>query len=250
MEKEKNEKIQIEGIAESKESLVNALRRSLNEIPVLAIDEVEISKNDSALYDEVLAHRIGLIPIKNSKLLTEKEKCSCKGKGCGKCTINLKISIKGPCTVYSGDIKGGAEVVYKKMPIVTLDKEQELELVGKVRLGKGKEHAKFSPGLIFYRKLFEIEIPKDKLELFERCNHGKGIVQEKKVGNKVIAKIDMCDVCFEQIIEENKASMNLKPLNEVILFVESFGQIKVEKLLEEAVKSIKGNLANLEKSLK
>ena len=42
----------------------NALRRTTEEIPVLAIDEVEISKNDSVLYDEVLSHRIGLVPLK------------------------------------------------------------------------------------------------------------------------------------------------------------------------------------------
>ena len=47
------------------ESLINAMRRSIREIPTLAIDEVEIIKNDSALYDEFLAHRIGLVPLKN-----------------------------------------------------------------------------------------------------------------------------------------------------------------------------------------
>ena len=46
-------------------SLLNALRRSVNEIPILAIDSLEISKNDSALYDEIIAHRVGLIPLKN-----------------------------------------------------------------------------------------------------------------------------------------------------------------------------------------
>ena len=45
-------------------SILNAIRRSVEEVPTLAIDEVEIFKNDSALYDEVLAHRIGLVPLK------------------------------------------------------------------------------------------------------------------------------------------------------------------------------------------
>ena len=49
------------------ESLANAVRRSLSEVAILAVDEVEIFKNDSALYDEVLAHRIGLIPLKTDK---------------------------------------------------------------------------------------------------------------------------------------------------------------------------------------
>ena len=54
------------------EPLANAIRRSVAEIPVLAVDEVEIFKNDSALYDEMIAHRVGLIPLKTEKGMTKK----------------------------------------------------------------------------------------------------------------------------------------------------------------------------------
>ena len=54
--------------AEIEESLANAIRRSVNHIPILAISHLEVSKNDSALYDEIIAHRMGLIPLKNEKL--------------------------------------------------------------------------------------------------------------------------------------------------------------------------------------
>ena len=81
------------------ESLANAIRRSIDEVQVLAIDEVEIFKNDSALYDELLAHRLGLVPLKTEKGMSEKTK------------IEFKLSKLGPCSVYSGDIDGNAEVV-------------------------------------------------------------------------------------------------------------------------------------------
>ena len=43
---------------------VNALRRvMLSELPKLAIDEVIIYDNTSPLFDEIIAHRLGLIPI-------------------------------------------------------------------------------------------------------------------------------------------------------------------------------------------
>jgi len=49
-------------------SLANAIRRSVAEIPVLAIVEADIYKNDSALYDEIIAHRLGLLSLKNQKM--------------------------------------------------------------------------------------------------------------------------------------------------------------------------------------
>ena len=58
---------------ELEDSLANAIRRFVNEIPVVAIDEVEISKNDSPLYDETIAHRLGLVPLKLDRKLSEKD---------------------------------------------------------------------------------------------------------------------------------------------------------------------------------
>ncbi|MEK6840344.1 MAG: hypothetical protein AABX79_00095 [Nanoarchaeota archaeon] len=49
--------------AEIEESLANAIRRYVGQIPVVAVDEIEISMNDSPLYDETIAHRVGLIPL-------------------------------------------------------------------------------------------------------------------------------------------------------------------------------------------
>jgi len=44
--------------------VVNAIRRILlSEIPTMAIETVNILQNTSIIPDEVLAHRLGLIPI-------------------------------------------------------------------------------------------------------------------------------------------------------------------------------------------
>ena len=46
-------------------SIANALRRILlAEVPTIAIEHVWIAVNTSIIQDEVLAHRIGLIPLK------------------------------------------------------------------------------------------------------------------------------------------------------------------------------------------
>ena len=96
--------------AEINETLANAVRRYVNQIPVMAVDEVEISKNDSPLYDETIAHRIGLLPLKTDKSITKKS------------TGKLKLEIKKEGTIYSGDIRGKPEVVYKNMPLTILSK--------------------------------------------------------------------------------------------------------------------------------
>lgn len=49
-------------------SIANAFRRILiSEIPTLAIETVYIENNTSVIQDEVLAHRLGLIPFKGGK---------------------------------------------------------------------------------------------------------------------------------------------------------------------------------------
>ena len=91
METIEKTKTRIGFITNIDESLANAIRRSSSEIPVLAIEEVEFHKNDSALYDEILAHRIGLIPLKDTRKINETDKCSCNRKGCNKCQIQLTL---------------------------------------------------------------------------------------------------------------------------------------------------------------
>ena len=46
-------------------SFANALRRiMIAEVPTMAIEEVYVHFNTSVIPDELLAHRIGLVPIK------------------------------------------------------------------------------------------------------------------------------------------------------------------------------------------
>jgi len=85
----------------------NTLRRLLmNEVPVMAIENVEIKKNSGVLYDEMLALRLGLVPLHTDLESYElPDECSCKGAGCAKCQVQLTLSVKGPCVVYAKDLK-------------------------------------------------------------------------------------------------------------------------------------------------
>jgi len=248
--KESKEKISFI-IRDSDYSFVNALRRSIFEIPVLAIDEVEFAKNDSALYDEILAHRLGLVPLKAPKSFTEKEECSCKGKGCLKCTASFKLKAKGPATVYSKDLKSkGAEVVFKEMPLVILAKDQELELSAEANLGKGKTHAKYSPGIAWFNSIPIINLNKETesyVDLITVCPK-KAIIGK---GNKIeinALKCDLCEACIEYCNKNNKKPVDISFSEKDFIFnIESFGQIEASDIFLESIDALNKNLDELEK---
>ncbi len=233
-------------------SLANSIRRSVQEVPVLAVDTVEFYKNDSALSDEILAHRLGLVPLKADKSLNESETCTCKGKGCMKCQIVIKLKATGPCTVYAKDMKmKGTEVIYKEMPIVFLEKGQQLELTAQAVLGKGIQHAKFSPGLVFYNSypIIDIKGEFDK-EISETCPR-KAITEEKGKIKIDPLKCDMCEVCVEKTHEEKKGQIKISPSETDFVFtVESWGQLTPESLFSKSVKSLNDNLNVFSKELK
>jgi DNA-directed RNA polymerase subunit D len=220
----------VEFITDMDISTANALRRSIYEIPVLAVDEVEIFRNDSALYDEIVAHRIGLIPLKNQKLK--------EGEA-----INLKLSVEGK-EVVSQDL--GKDVVFADMPIVLLSGEQGLELVAKARIGRGKEHAKFVPGLVYYRNLTKITIGKDgekHKELAELYPAVFSFDGKLKVRDELQCDLDQADV-------EDFKGVEVEQTNQLVFTIESWGQMKAEEIFNELVKALQANLKEVVKELK
>ena len=216
---------------EANEPLVNAIRRSLSEIPTLAIEEVEIYKNDSALYDEVLANRLGLIPLKTEKSMT------------GKTKIDFKLSKKGPCTVYAEDLQGPAEVIHKKIPITLLGENHKLELMATAALGKGVEHAKHVPGLCYYRHILEVKSSSQTDKIVEKS---RGLVRAQKKGSKWL-----CDLNDAEINEIEKTDKNaIYDSDELIFVIESFGNMPAKDILTGAVKALESNLSSFEKEVK
>ena len=143
--------LQLEGIDRS---YANAVRRfCIAEVPSMAIDDVVILENSSVLYDEVLAHRLGMIPIKTYlDRYVLPEKCDCGSPlGCHKCRVLFVLDAKGKdrvSTVYSGDlVSEDREIrpVSETIPVVKLATGQSVKLEAYARLGRGKEHAKWQP---------------------------------------------------------------------------------------------------------
>jgi|SRR3989344_1990732 len=136
--------------------IANTIRRSIiSNVPTMAIDEVNFLKNDSALYDEIVSHRLGLVPLKTDlKSYNLTEECTCKGQGCPKCQLNLTLKAKGPCIVYSEALVSADPEIkpsFDKLPITILADGQKLEIEAVARLGLGKTHAKQIPGIVYYK---------------------------------------------------------------------------------------------------
>jgi len=132
--------------------MANALRRIIiSEIPIMAVEEVTFYDNSSVIHDELLAHRMGLVPLKTDPA--------------GPDSIKISLDVKGPKTVYAGDLKlaqikaKGADkktddiVVYDKMLLVKLTENQKIKLEATAKLGKGKEHMKWQGALASYEQV-------------------------------------------------------------------------------------------------
>ena len=145
-------------------ALANSLRRTiLAEIPIMAIDLVEVEENTSVLADEFIAHRLGLIPL-NSKQIEDvlyTRECDCD-QFCSNCSVTLDLRAK--CTtdevmkVYARDLIVreprpnewvGNPVVTDEMgrgPVICkLRRDQEIKMKCIAKKGIAKEHAKWAP---------------------------------------------------------------------------------------------------------
>lgn len=137
-------------------AMANALRRTMTvEVPIMAIDEVDIFENTSGFFDEFIAHRLGMIPL-TTDLKTYKLPEDCCGGNCAKCSTILSLNIKGPVTVYSKDLKSEDRKVHPaegEILITKLSENQNLKFEARARLGKGKTHAKHQACFCTYKQL-------------------------------------------------------------------------------------------------
>ena len=272
--KETQDKI-IYHISNAELPLVNTLRRLIiEEVPTIAIDEVTFVKNNSALYDEVIAHRLGLLPLTSDiKSYNFLEDCKCKGKGCSRCQVKITLQAKGPCTVYASDLKSRdskIKPVYPETPITILLKGQDLQLEATAKMGRGKDHSKFSPGLAYYRfypslkankdsnikKCAELsdnlEIKGNKLESIEEI---KKAVEECK--GALVAKGSSAEIkdivswneAYEEICEKNGLEIEYSD-EEFIFTAEAWGQLSVKEMLLEAMKIFDEKLGEFNKLIK
>lgn len=157
-----------------KPRFANALRRAMiAEVPKFAIDEVAIHENTSLLYDEQLALRLALIPLKTDlSAFNPDERVSLTLEA-------ISPEREGYTIVYSKELISSdpkVEAAFENIPVVKLisaEREvggiksiarQKISLEAIARLGSGKEHAKWQPVTVCsYKEIADEEGPKKTL---------------------------------------------------------------------------------------
>ena len=239
--------------------LVSSFRRAaMSEVPTLAIEDVEIDKNSSALYDEIVAHRLGLIPLKTDlKTYNFRDKCKCKGKGCARCEVKFKLKAKGPGTVYAKELVPSDKKIkpaYGDMPIVKLLKGQEIELVATAILGTGTQHAKWSPCSASYRFYPVIKIDTKKCKFCSDCANmcPRDILVVKKDKMTINPKkFETCNLCMACVNACETGAIEVTgDRKKILLTIDSFGQLDAHTIMKTASDILREKIDNFKKLAK
>lgn len=242
---------------------MNALRRIVtSEVPCMAIDEIVMVENSSVLQDEIIAHRLGLVPLKTDlDSYNLPEECPCKSEfGCNLCRVTLALDVEskeGSRTIYSGDLKSESETVVQlsdKIPIVKLAKEQKIRLEAYARLGKGKNHAKWQPvSMCAYKYFPKIMISKKCSvcgKCIEMCPKKVLIKTDNKIEVRDLMACTLCQDCAEACPEKPPAIEVSGEEDAFIFSLESTGALDPDRIMTESIKILDKQLKELEGEIK
>ena len=220
--------------------LMNAFRRAvISEVPTLAIHEVFFYENTSPLWDEFIAHRLGLIPLK-VEYGTYDENTE----------VTFSLEAEGPKVVYSGELVSSdpsVKVADDRIIIVKLMDGQRLRLEAKARMGTAKQHAKWQAGLASYRYVYRAEI-KDPEAVKAEGGDPKKIEEENK------SPAGLSDATYNLLrdVEElHPEAVSLKKnRDQFILYVETYGNMSLEELIKAATDVLEKNLNDVMEAIK
>ncbi len=235
-------------------SFANALRRVMvAEVPKMAVADLNVYENNSALYDEMLALRLALVPLKTpTEGFVLPSECSCGGKGCPSCQVTLTLSADGPKTILSQDlISSDPRVVPAdgRIPLIRLKQGQRVYLEAFARLGRGREHAKWQPVVAAGYK----ELPRVKV---------KGVANWERVASSCPVKVFAdepgklrdelaCTFCGEcEKVCDPKGSVQVSSEKDSFLFTfETDGALPAAEVLRRAVEILKSKAEGLKAAI-
>lgn len=220
-------------------AFANGIRRAMvADVPTLSVDTVRVIENSSVMFDEQIAHRLGLVPLTTP--VDEFEEGD---------TVTLSMDVEGPATAASQDLRSAEAMVEPAIdgiPIIELKESQRLELEADAVLARGKSHAKHQGGIsVGYRHLQRVEIAGDAPEFAEdETQNLRGHIEED---GEVIPTAE-----FDNDLTERYPGKEVEVhdvANAFVFHVETDGSFSVEELVTAAVDSIERRAVELEEAI-
>lgn len=177
-------------------SFANSLRRTLlSEIPVVALDIINVQENNTVLPDDLLVHRLGLIPLHTKKELRYSKDCSCDNF-CDDCSIKANINVANDTnqiqTIRSSCIQCD-DATFNDTVIAKLAPNHRIKINAIARKGTGTMNAKFCPVTIVE---FEYDKYNEKRHTKYWCEEKlekewPGVQEKNEDVHKKIDEVDM-----------------------------------------------------------
>ena len=248
-------------------SFVNSIRRSLvSMVPCLAIHEVDFHMGSlgayvdeesgeekeyesiSAMFNEIVAHRIGMLPIPTDEKTVEAFGDSI-GDDSKQPDIMYSLHKQGPCTVYSGDLEpvnGDSSLVIPEtsVPIVKLAEGQAILVYAKAKMGTAKQHAKWQTAVAprFYQApTLTVSSGKGSKTVIDTVGKkhfkkkGKNhVIEDPVTAHEAIKKLE----ALWNDEDANNAMTVTRNKTHFILEFETTGAMEAKLALEQALKSL------------
>ena len=251
-------------------SFVNSVRRSLvSMVPCLALHEIDFHMGSlgsyvdeesgdereyesiSAMFNEIVAHRIGMLPIPTDEKTIEAFGDSI-GDDSKQPDIMYSLHKQGPCTVYSGDLEpvsGDDSLVIPEtnVPIVKLAEGQAILVYAKAKMGNAQKHTKWQCAVAprFYQApTITVSSGKGSKAIFDIVDKkdfkkkGKSHVIDNPV--KAHSALNKLEQLWND--KEAKESMEVSTKKDHFIFeFETNGAMKASLALEQALKALDGH---------
>ena len=278
---ESDEKIRIL-LTDTDRAFVNAIRRTLmSETPKMAIDKVrfemgtveqdgEVWETNGPLPDEMIAQRLAMIPIPTvHDEFHFQDKCpECaelveKDRGCPLCTMIYtckEFGSDGGRIITAGDMSYLGEdrlnipEKYRSIPITKLSKGQMIEFYATAIMGRGSEHAKWSPvsGVTFTPRRVGVLNNKTKAKILWGL---KLTIKAKDFDGDRLEDLDMVEQLIDDLnhvgpgTEESREFKDAITLEEVpgefILSFETDGSMTPKVAFEQAIAQLSERFGEL-----
>ncbi|MEM1873039.1 MAG: DNA-directed RNA polymerase subunit D [Acidilobaceae archaeon] len=250
---------------------VNALRRLvLSDVPTIAVDVVYFYENSTDVYDEMIAHRLGLTVLRSEEALGKygsPEECRDVEPPSEKCFVEIYLDYavdRGSLTgsyVKASDLKisdPDVKPAYPETPITYVAPGQRLQLVAYARLGRGREHAKWSPASVSVLRFtpvitFDLEKAEKRcIECLKSCSEElyEELARLKKGSLELhhVANTSGLRYCAES---ECSGAVTLKYDRSTLeLIVESTGALSPQRIVYEAIRALESRALALIEELR